>query len=856
MRNRAKAFHSGQKLILARRHLRLSEQEAADAFGATLSTYKSWQTKGLPESRVTKAFKIFGIHDWIWYHENLDEKTFQSILAGGCREHDQRPFAPPHLRSRSVAPDTFLHKLPVISSALFGREAELAWLDEAWSDPHIRLTCLVAMGGTGKTALVNSWLDRMRKDDYRGAMWVYGWSFYSQGMSEDRQVSADDFLHEALKWFGDDDPTEGSAWDKGVRLANLIRQEPTLLILDGLEPLQYPPGDMEGRLKDQGMQAFLRELSHFPSGKGLCVVSSRVTEPLWEGKTSVALRQLDHLSSAAGGELLLHLGVGQSTQEEREQASQEFDGHALALTLLGSYLAKVHHGEIRKRDRIPHLDRAPKQGRHARRVLASYESFLEGAPELDVLRLLGLFDRPAEAGALATLLQAPAMSGLTDHLINLDEEDQLLALANLRELHLVAPADDVADGSVDCHPLIREHFRDQIRAEMPEAWKAAHERLYDYYRNVPDVELPNTLNEMAPLFAAVAHGCWAGKHQEVLEEVYWKRIKRGGEHFSTKTLGAFSTDFAAVTCFFERPWSTPASNLTDYWKTLLLNWAGYRLKTQGRISEASEPFLASMTMSIDQNDWRGAATDAGNLCELALASGRIEQALDVERKAVHFADQSDDLLEQEYLRAGLGNVLHHAGKFDEAEHWFREAESLLQNRQQEHRVLHGMEGYKFCDFLITQGAVEDAKGRALTCLCLAQRHGWLLHESLYFVILGRLSGDTSTAKKHLDQALGGLRSAGRQDYLPVGLLARAAHFRRQAQFADAWRDAEMCREIAERAGLKLFLTDFHLEAAHLCRAEKKRKTAQEHLGQAKILIGETGYCRREADMAALKRALA
>ncbi|WP_295436085.1 hypothetical protein [uncultured Thiodictyon sp.] len=40
----------------------------------------------------------------------------------------------------------------------------------------------------------------------------------------------------------------------------------------------------------------------------------------------------------------------------------------------------------------------------------------EGARELAALRLLGFFDRPAEAGCLAALRQAPPMAGLTEPL--------------------------------------------------------------------------------------------------------------------------------------------------------------------------------------------------------------------------------------------------------------------------------------------------------------------------------------------------------------------------------------------------------------------------------------------------------
>ena len=46
----------------------------------------------------------------------------------------------------------------------------------------------------------------------------------------------------------DPDPRMGTPWEKGERLAKPIAHCRTLLILDGLEPLQNPPGPQEGRL--------------------------------------------------------------------------------------------------------------------------------------------------------------------------------------------------------------------------------------------------------------------------------------------------------------------------------------------------------------------------------------------------------------------------------------------------------------------------------------------------------------------------------------------------------------------------------------------------------------------------------
>src|SRR5258708_22694984 len=148
----------------------------------------------------------------------------------------------------------------------------------------------------------------MAADHYRSAEIIFGWSFYRQGTIGDTS-SADEFLDAALSWFGDPDPRIGTAWEKGERLAKLVVHRRTLLILDGLEPLQNPPGPQEGQLLYPSLQAPLRELAAF--NKGLCVITTRmpVADIADHEQTSALRCDLEELSSDAGAKLLRALGV-------------------------------------------------------------------------------------------------------------------------------------------------------------------------------------------------------------------------------------------------------------------------------------------------------------------------------------------------------------------------------------------------------------------------------------------------------------------------------------------------------------------------------------------------------------------
>ena len=230
--------------------------------------------------------------------------------------------------------------MPVTGSDLFGREEDIAFLNDAWANSEVNVVTIVAWAGVGKSTLVNHWLRRMATRHYRSAELVFGWSFYRQGTRGDAS-SADEFLDAALTWFGDPDPQIGTAWEKGERLAKLIAHRRTLLVLDGLEPLQNPPGPQEGRLREPALQALLRELAAF--NKGLCVITTRTqVGDIADHEASSALRlDLDQLSSNAGAQLLRALGV-RGHQAELRSASDEFRGHSLALTLLGSYLTDAY----------------------------------------------------------------------------------------------------------------------------------------------------------------------------------------------------------------------------------------------------------------------------------------------------------------------------------------------------------------------------------------------------------------------------------------------------------------------------------------------------------------------------------
>jgi tetratricopeptide (TPR) repeat protein len=772
-------------------------------------------------------------------------------------------------------------RLPVTGAELFGRQNELKLLDEIWESPALNVASLVAWGGVGKTTLAGKWCERLAADNYRGARRVFAWSFYSQGTSE-RVTSADLFIAEALKWFGDPDPTQGSPWDKGGRLADLIRREKTLLLLDGMEPLQSSLHFERGKVHDPALATLLTELAR--ENPGLCVITTREKvadlEPF-----SITTRQLDvEQISAEAGRALLRVGGVAGTDNELEDAARSFGLHAFALQLLAAYLYEIPGHHISTAAQIPDLDVPLEKGKHPRRVMAAFAERFGESSELDILRMLGLFNSPAAKEALDAVRADPPIPGLTEHLQNLSDAGWLQVVSRLRRVQLIAPESHHRPDTLDAHPLVREHFGAEVKESYPAAWREGNNRLYEHYRSIAK-ELPDTVQEMAPLFAAVLHGCQAGKHQEALDEVYWKRITRGKEFFTTKKLGAFGADLAALSGFFDPPWSKPVDGLTEADKGFVLSEAGFDLRALGRLAEAAEPMKAALETTIRLHDWNNAARYANNLSELYLTLGDLPQALAYAEQSVELADRSGDAFWRMASRTALADALHQAGRPEEAEAAFREAEEMQKEDQPEFPLLYSLAGYRYCDLLLSQGEYTEVERRARQTLEWAEQYLGLLDVALDNLSLGRAGllqaqhdpqSPISQSLEPLTRAVDGMRQAGTQHHIPRGLLARAEYYRLTGAFERAKRDLDEAFAIATRGGMRLHLADCHLEYARLYLAilrpersaegtqskdmramtpEQLKEKAQDHWGTAKDMIEKMGYHRRDREVQELEEQL-
>jgi tetratricopeptide (TPR) repeat protein len=850
----------------------------------------------------------------------------------------------PKFHQPPLSENIYLEKFPLTrgpglrEEKLIGREQEIALLDLAFAQPHTAIVSLVAWGGVGKTMLVQHWLQRLQREGWFGAQRVYAWSFYSQGTKEDRQASEDNFLAHALEWFGVQCEPTLSPWDKGRLLADAVARERTLLILDGIEPLQYPPGPMGGQLRAPGVQSLLKHLARKANNgeqRALCLVTTR--EPLTdladfqrrEGSPwgSVLRVDLGNLTNEAGAALLHHAGAklagaAEIKPDDKEllAASREVDGHALTLNLLGRFIARAHGGDIRQRDLVKFEEADRKeQGGTTFKMLAAFENWFanEGdieARALTILRLLGLFDRPADAGCLAALRTPPVIAGLTEPLFTLKHDSKTGQVTEqplsdkawndatyfLSDFGLVVmQVDDGTGGSLlDCHPLIREYFGTRTHERAAESWLVAHRRLYEYLQ-ISAAHQPDTLEGLQPLYHAVAHGCKAKLHEQVCYYVYLDRIVRDTNSFySVKILGAFSDDLSAVANFFDRPWNLLCPTLSLNAQMSLLATTAFHLQALGRFEEAIQPMRESFRLFEQHCDAQQMVIITNNLADLELTVGNIAAALRYGEHVASLAKHCLPLLKQIAWRARYASILHQSGRRKDALNEFQRSEKDYA-AVSPFGLLYSVQGFCYCDCLLDEAEsaawrflletqqhlrVEPAEKQPMrtlleTCAEVERRIRKTLNEAarggqpldialdcltagrtaLIYCILQHFA--TSPLENKIGSfaahALDAFRASGQQDELPRGLLLHSWWSFLTGKTTRSLTDLDEAWDIAERGPMRLHMADIHLYRARLFFREKPYpwKSPQDDLAAAEKLINECGYHRRDEELADAKRVI-
>ena len=485
---------------------------------------------------------------------------------------------------------------------------------------------VVAAGGIGKSTLTFHFMEQLKQDGYPQIRSVIDWSFYSQGQ-HDYQTDSQKFFRVALEHFSAFEPSLISHRNSDSKqiaqaVADIYCRADVggLIVLDGVEPLQYPTFVYEGRIKDAGLREFLGAVAAHPKPKKggrkrLIVITTRWRCGQLTPRPDGSVREvaLLPLTPEEGSHLLkrvrlrddahvtlrsrTHPQGSEAEQREFEHMAKDLGGHPLSLMLWGTFLLAYTGGylDLSLPDGLGSGEHAADASRHAARVLRDYARLFQDSPTprgracLQILYVLGLWDRPSPLHAIRVITQNP-IPGVTDLLT---PYGLMLAIGDLQNLRFLTNA--ASDEEIEVHPIVRDYFAKELQRTLPAAWESLHSLIFRMIAGDQAIaHEPADQTGLEPLFHAVVHGCKAGLHEEALNEVLIPRILRGSKNYAA-AIGAVGSLVTTLAHFFAPDdWGQPlrrglrGGNLTPDGEMKVLALAGlYLSASKGYGSEVT-----------------------------------------------------------------------------------------------------------------------------------------------------------------------------------------------------------------------------------------------------------------------------
>jgi len=328
------------------------------------------------------------------------------------------------------------------------------------------------------------------------------------------------------------------------------------------------------------------------------------------------------------------------------------------------------------------------------------------------------------------------------------------------------------------------------------------------------------------------------------------QLEPGGQYFSLEALGMFAEGLAALTGFFRGGWRSPYGDLDPRQQAGVLVVAGYCLRAVGDLAEAAVASDLARERWEILEEWSEAADAAGNLTQMLIASGRLREAMAAGAKAVQLGRSCTDpkRMKERVNLATLADAYHQAGMLGEAERCFKQSEQLQASVLPEWPLLISYRGFLYCDLLLTTGDLEGARIRATSSLEHPKSSAHPATQGLDHLSLARcqLLGappSLKPAEAHLAKAEELIRHSGQMDELPRVLIAVAELQLLKGDTGRARAELRQAHWFAERAGLRLRVTDCLIMRARVEARERERGRAVKTAGEARELASAMQYVR-------------
>jgi tetratricopeptide (TPR) repeat protein len=753
-------------------------------------------------------------------------------------------------RMVATTPGVKLDSAPPALPEWVGRDELLAQLTAYWREDEPLIVGLVGLGGEGKTSLARRWIDDVlgQAADLRpdGVFW---WTFRDGGGTDEFLEAAVDYMTGGRLDLGD----YPSASARARLAAGLLQAKRYVVVLDGLELTQFQQGDQYGSFMNQDLRAFLGWFAT-PGHRSFCLLTSRVPVLDLAPYTTYLHVDVDAMSVVDGRNLLRSLRIVGS-DAELNQVVRDWDGHALTLSLLASYLVKHHGGDVRRISTIPSPDPSQPRDQLVRRVLQEYDRHLDQAAR-EFLARFSIFRHPVETVALQIVLEDGMQARVPGaEAVDLAGIESPVLLQRLVASRIIRQ--DAAAKQYGMHPLIRDFYLRRGVMDS-EAIRRTHDRIKRYYlATAPSLPPQPRIEDLAPLVEAAHHACGAEQWDEGGDIVY-DRLYLGERCVLTRELGAYDMALSVILEFFPdgqlRREPTVQDLASRRW---ILNEAGTCLQLLGQLREAVSVIRRSMAVAEQMEDWHNAAVSCQNLVELGLSLGALPAASQAVRQAFQLAelarDKEDELVAQT-LRGGLAHLRGRSGRAREAFH----AGLELASAHTPIPALYSYSGIRYAEHLRRTGDLQAAQEVTRTNLRICERAGWQGEAAECWIVFGELAedvGDSDRAAEHYQRALRIARAITRRDVLINSLLAWGRWNARWGVVEVARNDLDHALWLATLGGYRLAEIDIRVSRALLHRAEGDDEMAWREAERALQMSLETGYHWGQIDASAMLKGI-
>lgn len=694
-------------LRTVRLELGLTQEQLAQSLGIDIRTYRRYESGSV----------------------NHPQKGFSVVRAGRrqllAKLGEELGIAPDELvgpAEGSVERGVVGHVLPP-PRTLVGRDTELRRL-ESWRDEPKgpRVMSVVAMGGAGKSSLVQRWLSDQTDDPLV-------WSFYEDPRAEN-------MLAAALGRLGDGRVPNSTTEVLERLLAVVEEAAPRLFVLDGFEVMQSGGGGRpRGSIEDALLRRMLITIAARPGGTRVLITSRVRLADLspWDGRGSETLELLP-LSSRAQRELLRSWGVV-GADAELDRALERFGGHALSVSTLASLVTGSFDGDLALARDVD-LDDAGTDDPLAHRLGRLLDAYARAMSETqrDVLARVALFPRGVGIDALSTLIRDPRLRGD----MPTTRRGLVQALSRLERRGLVHRS-RAASSRYAVHPFVADHFRSRMDVDATSVHDARRQQLRaeldDAPRGRPPAERHDLLEDL------LVHTRLAGHPREA-----FALYDRGFGGFSVLGLerGDMVRGARILRGFVDDDASDEIRPALDHWEvqTVLYEQALYAC-AMGDAAFALDCLARYVEGARD--DPRAHTTGLRTTAYVLRLTGRYGDALETITRALAAApDQPDHQVRNRALEGAIRTDL---GELDHAASCFQAARAL-DPRPRFRRALWEAEHH------IERGELDRALTIARDNRDACVRRGWPGHVSHCDVVIGTclVERDPETAAEHRVEA--------------------------------------------------------------------------------------------------------